>query len=271
MLKQLGVARIYTPKDFDLNRIMMDVVALIDERTAALAARRSAPAAHNPALVLDPHHHTARLRPDRHRLRFGQDALHRRQCATQGLSLFVFNLALPALAVPHHGPDGAARLGTRPLVDRLFRRPQPGVDRRFDRAPASCRRSAGGGGASAAMSATFGNVVMLGVPLTLSHFGEAGMVPASFIVSVHAPLLWLAATLHFETARQGRTPSILRIAQAARSRIHPQPDRARLASGLGLASDRDRPSSGPRSHARTPGRRRRPGRTGRAWTVARRL
>ena len=37
------------------------------------------------------------------------------------------------------------------------------------------------------MSATFGNVVMLGLPLTLSHFGEAGMVPVSFIVSVHAP------------------------------------------------------------------------------------
>jgi len=35
VLKQLGVAKIYTPKDFDLNRIMMDVVELIDDRTTA--------------------------------------------------------------------------------------------------------------------------------------------------------------------------------------------------------------------------------------------
>ncbi|MBL8895741.1 MAG: protein meaA [Rhizobiales bacterium] len=33
VLKQLGVAKIYTPKDFNLNRIMMDVVELIGART----------------------------------------------------------------------------------------------------------------------------------------------------------------------------------------------------------------------------------------------
>lgn len=38
VLKQLGVAKIYTPKDFDLNRIMMDVVELIDARRAGRAA-----------------------------------------------------------------------------------------------------------------------------------------------------------------------------------------------------------------------------------------
>jgi len=30
-----GVARVYTPKDFELNRIMMDIVALVDRREAA--------------------------------------------------------------------------------------------------------------------------------------------------------------------------------------------------------------------------------------------
>jgi ethylmalonyl-CoA mutase len=35
-LKQLGIARVYTPKDFDLNRIMLDIVALAEgERKAA--------------------------------------------------------------------------------------------------------------------------------------------------------------------------------------------------------------------------------------------
>ena len=38
VLKQLGVAKIYTPKDFDLNRIMMDVVELIDARRTGRAA-----------------------------------------------------------------------------------------------------------------------------------------------------------------------------------------------------------------------------------------
>jgi len=31
-LKAMGVARIYTPKDFELNRIMMDIVTLVGER-----------------------------------------------------------------------------------------------------------------------------------------------------------------------------------------------------------------------------------------------
>ena len=34
VLKQLGVAAVYTPKDFDLNRIVNDLVGLI-EKTAA--------------------------------------------------------------------------------------------------------------------------------------------------------------------------------------------------------------------------------------------
>jgi (2R)-ethylmalonyl-CoA mutase len=32
ILKQLGVAAVYSPKDFALNRIMMDLVKLIGER-----------------------------------------------------------------------------------------------------------------------------------------------------------------------------------------------------------------------------------------------
>jgi (2R)-ethylmalonyl-CoA mutase len=38
ILKQLGVARVYTPKDFDLNRIMTDLVRLIDAREGERAA-----------------------------------------------------------------------------------------------------------------------------------------------------------------------------------------------------------------------------------------
>ncbi|MGE3830443.1 MAG: methylmalonyl-CoA mutase family protein [Parvibaculaceae bacterium] len=38
VLKQLGVAAVYTPKDFDLNRIMADLVMLIDKRAGDLVA-----------------------------------------------------------------------------------------------------------------------------------------------------------------------------------------------------------------------------------------
>ncbi len=38
VLKQLGVAQVYTPKDFDLNRIMSDLVRLIDARASEEAA-----------------------------------------------------------------------------------------------------------------------------------------------------------------------------------------------------------------------------------------
>ena len=34
-LRAMGVARVYTPKDFELNRIMMDIVALVAPKEAA--------------------------------------------------------------------------------------------------------------------------------------------------------------------------------------------------------------------------------------------
>ena len=36
-LRRRGVARVYTPKDFELNRIMADIVALVGESVAAAA------------------------------------------------------------------------------------------------------------------------------------------------------------------------------------------------------------------------------------------
>ena len=38
VLKQLGVAAVYTPKDFDLNRIMGDLVGLIEKTADTRAA-----------------------------------------------------------------------------------------------------------------------------------------------------------------------------------------------------------------------------------------
>ncbi|MBI1386506.1 MAG: AEC family transporter [Rhizobiales bacterium] len=49
--------------------------------------------------------------------------------------------------------------------------------------------------AAISMAAAFGNTVMLGIPLVLGHFGEAALAPLAAIIAIHAPLLWLAATL----------------------------------------------------------------------------
>jgi ethylmalonyl-CoA mutase len=36
-LREAGVARVYTPKDFDMNRIMGDIVELVAERNGVAA------------------------------------------------------------------------------------------------------------------------------------------------------------------------------------------------------------------------------------------
>ena len=119
--------------------------------------------------------------------------------AGDGLAEFVFKVAIPALLfqlaatveAPQASPFalwgsyyGAAALVwlTAILVTRYL-----------------LRRSAFDG-AAIAMAAAFSNIVMLGIPLALDRFGPQAAVPVALIVSVNAPLLWFAATLHAELA-----------------------------------------------------------------------
>jgi malonate transporter and related proteins len=51
-----------------------------------------------------------------------------------------------------------------------------------------------------AMGATFGNTVMLGIPLAISAFGIEAAAPMALLVSIDAPLLWIVGTLHIEGA-----------------------------------------------------------------------
>jgi predicted permease len=51
------------------------------------------------------------------------------------------------------------------------------------------------------MAAGFGNLALLGTPLALAHFGDSAAVPLGMILSIHAPILWFAATMHRELAR----------------------------------------------------------------------
>jgi hypothetical protein len=63
------------------------------------------------------------------------------------------------------------------------------------------------------MAAGFGNVALLGTPLALAHYGEDAAVPVGLILSIHAPVLWFAATLHRELARHSDTISVKRLAR----------------------------------------------------------
>jgi hypothetical protein len=58
-----------------------------------------------------------------------------------------------------------------------------------------------------AMGATFGNTVMLGIPIAVTAFGPEATAPLAVLIAVEAPLLWIIATLHIEAARRGRRMS----------------------------------------------------------------
>ena len=49
---------------------------------------------------------------------------------------------------------------------------------------------------SIAMSSCFGNVVMLGIPISFAAFGERAAIPAAVLVSLHTPVLFFVGTLH---------------------------------------------------------------------------
>lgn len=95
--------------------------------------------------------------------------------------------------------------------------------------------------AARALAYTFGNTIMIGIPLVGLAFGEAGLVTLFTLVAVHALILLTAATVVFELAvarsharQAGAAPHALwrTVAQALRNGIlHPVP----LPILLGLA------------------------------------
>ena len=96
-------------------------------------------------------------------------------------------------------------------------------------------------GAARGLAHTFGNTIMIGIPLVGLAFGEAGLVTLFTLISVHALILLTAATVVFELASarsHARTSGAAQhalwrtVAQALRNGIvHPVP----LPILLGLA------------------------------------
>jgi malonate transporter and related proteins len=124
--------------------------------------------------------------------------------AGRGITLFVFNIGIPALlfrtVATMSAQEGApwalwiAFFGGLALAWILAAI----VSRFVDSLNVS-------GGAAASMATGFGNLALLGTPLALAHFGPGVAVPLGMILSVHAPILWTSATLHRELSRHSST------------------------------------------------------------------
>jgi hypothetical protein len=126
--------------------------------------------------------------------------------AAQGLTQFVFNMAIPALLFRTVVLMEEQPVSPWPLWTAMF----GGLATVWIIATFMARRFPelkDGGGAAAAMSASFGNIALLGLPLSIAHYGKEVAVPVSMILSIHAAVLWFAATAQIETARQGHMPS----------------------------------------------------------------
>jgi malonate transporter len=132
--------------------------------------------------------------------------------AGRGITLFVFNVAIPALlfyTLATMEPQQAApwtlwiaffgglaiTWGVAAFVSRFI-----------DTLAVS-------GGAAASMAASFGNLALLGTPLALAHFGKEVAIPLGMILSIHAPVLWFSAMLHRELSRHSGSFSVTRTAR----------------------------------------------------------
>jgi malonate transporter and related proteins len=128
--------------------------------------------------------------------------------AGRGITLFVFNVAIPAFLFRTVANIQAQAGAPWALWFAFF----GGLALAWVTAAIASRFVASlsvSGGAAASMATGFGNLALLGTPLALAHFGEAIAVPLGMILSIHAPLLWFAATLHREMARHSATFSLI--------------------------------------------------------------
>jgi malonate transporter and related proteins len=132
--------------------------------------------------------------------------------AGRGITLFVFNVAIPAFlfrSVVTIKDQQAAPyalwlaffggLAITWIVTAIVSRNVESLDH--------------SGGAAASMAAGFGNLALLGTPLALAHFGPSVAAPVGLILSIHAPVLWFAATLHRELARHSASFSFTNTAK----------------------------------------------------------
>ena len=129
------------------------------------------------------------------------------ELAGKGISLFVFNVAIPALLFKTMATLNAQEAAPWSLWSAYF----GGLAVTWILAAFVSKFISSlnvSGGAAASMASSFGNLALLGTPLALAHFGPTVAVPLGLILSIHAPILWFAATLHREMARHSGSFSL---------------------------------------------------------------
>ncbi|MDX2201982.1 MAG: AEC family transporter [Hyphomicrobiaceae bacterium] len=129
------------------------------------------------------------------------------ESAAKGLSEFAFGIAMPAQLFRTTATAGAPGADTFALWGAYF----GAIGIVWCLAALLTRtvlKRPSADGASIAMSAVYGNVVMIGLPLALAAFGDAALVPVALVLSLNTPALWLAGSLHMEWAERSEGASI---------------------------------------------------------------
>ncbi len=100
---------------------------------------------------------------------------------------------------------------------------------------------------SIAISAVYGNVVMLGLPIVVAMHGTAAAAPMATIIMANSPILWLVGTLHLTFADQSENRSLLQAARTAALELARNPIIVAIMAGalwrmtgLGLAGPVDK-------------------------------
>jgi predicted permease len=117
--------------------------------------------------------------------------------ASKGLSEFAFGIAMPAQLFRTTAAAGAPGADTFALWGAYFGTVFIVWGLSLFLTRYVLRRSAADG-VSIAMSAVYGNAVMIGLPLTVAALGDAALVPIALILSLNTPVLWLVGSLNME-------------------------------------------------------------------------
>lgn len=132
--------------------------------------------------------------------------------AGRGITLFVFNVAIPALLFKTVATMGPQQSAPWELWIAFF----GGLAVTWCAAAIASRFVTSldvSGGAAASMASGFGNLALLGTPLALAHFGQQVAIPLGMILSIHAPVLWFTAMLHRALFQGGGSFSVGRTAR----------------------------------------------------------
>ncbi|RZN11559.1 AEC family transporter [Bradyrhizobium genosp. SA-3] len=152
------------------------------------------------------------------------------ESAHKGISEFAFSIAIPALLfrtiVVSEFPDVSPYRMWGAYYGALA------ITWIAALALSALRRDEREDGVVFAIGSVYGNIVMLGIPLTLSALGNEAAGPMALILSVNTPLLWLCGILQMELVSRKRTGSALSVVSPVLADLARNP--LMLAIGFGV-------------------------------------